>query len=1694
MSNKNKEKLLAAGVLASVVVLFAVLMLGSVTIPMVLGGIAAVLALATAVSRVNRIEDDDNTNCKPKRSGRPFRRMAAVMAVVCLLASLSLSVLAADPDQLIIGNQTIDKITITGDNDGITSTNNSYEITAKDSSASSTCGGTTYTGRPRTMTFTNNYNGWIEITYTISGAGSTGGSAKVEAGTNCTVENGVITLNAKDSTFTIVVQSSSNSGADSEGSYIATFAPTKIEYEELTPLISFAAPAAEQGSFTVKDKNGTAVAVPGSAESSSYTLTATAKTGYQIYRWVFTNSSGTVSYFGDKTNSVTYTASEPGTITCQFMPTGAATYTVGSNEYIFLDEAITAAGSSGTIVLTGNGTVYGSEGQKSFTIPSGVKMVLPYAAGATTVQSSSAKFPYANYAEASLSDGNWYQNPSTPAQTIYLKIPSGTTVINNGTIAVGGTQAGNAATYGAHANLVVDGNLQLGSGVLSACGYVTGNGTVTATGNGAKIYQPLALIRIDSDGWVQGTVNGKMATYASDEYGTYNSANPSPRYVTQNIQCDLEMKYGDTMYGYMCQVNSSTWYRTTVTLVGSYSSSNTNMLIRLKEGATLTSEYDANAKSSTYSTIGKQTVTINGNAEQGMLSASVGVTLNLSKWPFPVPYNYDIILASGSHKMNYDTNFLPGSGLKVESGATLDIASGVELAMFTGAFDYSILPPRDAADGTDPVAIMNDSGSLTTNTGRYGTAGTGAKRYPQISTMTAGVTDLNGVTAGSKMGNLVVNGTLNVLSGGAFGGVVQTNGGGTVVMADGANVGIFTKFLGMTGTITSSTPYAHAGLTVYKFQPQYFDASGTLQNMEANKTYYGKDAQNSIPNITFDLYYTSADTTAKYTPTKAINATAVGQWSDTACEHDWSAATCTTPKTCTLCGATEGETAAHTEVTVTGKAATCTATGLTDGKKCSVCGTVTVPQTTIAKLAHTEETIPGKAATCTETGLTEGKKCSVCGTVTVAQTTIPASGHNYESVVTAPTCSAGGFTTNTCGNCGDSYVSGETEATGCSYDAVVTAPTCTAAGYTTYTCSVCGDSYVDDEVPALGHKEETVAGKAATCTETGLTDGAKCSVCGEVLEAQEEIPALGHTEATREENREEATCGKDGSYDLVTYCSVCDTVIETETKTIAATGNHVFTDYQDIGGDLERAECANNCGATDTRVKENSGADVEVIPEEKDNGKKHEADIGMGVLNQILDGKQTLNLNSKVLDLVFNEEAVGTIIEKHTGSSTISLVVEDMTEEEDCLVFDLYLSVDGKKQESTDFGGKNVTVTIPLDQYGNLVGKKVTVQYLPEGRDPEEMESVLDRDGMSVQFVTSHFSVYTVLVEDCDHDWGSGVETVPPTAAEEGVKTYTCGICGETKTEVIPATGPIYVENATFNSVGMVLKDYIGLQLAISKSKLNGGNYDKAYYDYVQRTPDGVESFGSVDFHLEQGSFVGAEIPVLAWSMSDEFTVTVYFEKDGIVYQGQTVTTSIREQAMNRINAGTTTDKIRALCVGMLNYGAAVQDYFNHSDAEMSYLANYELTTEQKTLPQFSELALSGDITIPDGLLKPESKGLSAREKINLQFAIKNKDLSSYEVRYTIGGVEQEPIQSDDFMVQTAGNAVYSGPSIAMTPMNMRSEVVLGFYDVETGERVYGDIICSVAAFAKGNEGKPTEQLTIALMVYGDAAAAQFNN
>ena len=72
------------------------------------------------------------------------------------------------------------------------------------------------------------------------------------------------------------------------------------------------------------------------------------------------------------------------------------------------------------------------------------------------------------------------------------------------------------------------------------------------------------------------------------------------------------------------------------------------------------------------------------------------------------------------------------------------------------------------------------------------------------------------------------------------------------------------------------------------------------------------------------------------------------------------------------------------------------------------------------------------------------------------------------------------------------------------------------------------------------HTPVTMKGTPATCTETGLTDGQKCSVCGEILKAQEIIPAKGHTVVN--DPASDPTFASTGRT-KGTHCSVCHTVL-----------------------------------------------------------------------------------------------------------------------------------------------------------------------------------------------------------------------------------------------------------------------------------------------------------------------------------------------------------------------------------------------------------------------------------------------------------------------------------------------------------------------------------------------------------------------
>ena len=200
----------------------------------------------------------------------------------------------------------------------------------------------------------------------------------------------------------------------------------------------------------------------------------------------------------------------------------------------------------------------------------------------------------------------------------------------------------------------------------------------------------------------------------------------------------------------------------------------------------------------------------------------------------------------------------------------------------------------------------------------------------------------------------------------------------------------------------------------------------------------------------------------------------------------------------------------HVEVSIPAKDATCTETGLTEGKRCSECNEIIVAQEIIAKKPHTEASLPAKDSTCSETGLTEGKYCSVCNEPIIEQVITDKKEHT-EVIIEA--------TDSTCKDTG-----------------------LTEGKY----CSVCNEVLVEQTViNKKPHTDTTIAATPSTCKTTGLTEGKYCSVCNEVIVKQEIIPVKPH--AVVIDPAVPATFDSTGLTEG-THCSECGDILVTQVE------------------------------------------------------------------------------------------------------------------------------------------------------------------------------------------------------------------------------------------------------------------------------------------------------------------------------------------------------------------------------------------------------------------------------------------------------------------------------------------------------------------------------------------------------------------
>ncbi len=258
----------------------------------------------------------------------------------------------------------------------------------------------------------------------------------------------------------------------------------------------------------------------------------------------------------------------------------------------------------------------------------------------------------------------------------------------------------------------------------------------------------------------------------------------------------------------------------------------------------------------------------------------------------------------------------------------------------------------------------------------------------------------------------------------------------------------------------------------------------------------------------------------------------------------------------------------HQEKILDAKEETCTTTGLTEGKICSVCNTVLLKQNTIDATGHSfVNEVEANDATCTADGNKAYKQCENCNKFFAAAEgeysenakdsadafVIASPGHDFADEFTVDlkaTCDTAGSKSRHCSACDE--VTDTTEIPVRAHTivdtTVATAATCTVDGVMNQKCSnEATDEYeacaytTTRVIPATGHTEITLDAVDSTCTETGLTEGKKCTVCGTVTVKQEVTEKLGHNHVA---TVTDPTCNDRGFTTHV--CSRCnDTYVDT---------------------------------------------------------------------------------------------------------------------------------------------------------------------------------------------------------------------------------------------------------------------------------------------------------------------------------------------------------------------------------------------------------------------------------------------------------------------------------------------------------------------------------------------------------------------
>lgn len=307
--------------------------------------------------------------------------------------------------------------------------------------------------------------------------------------------------------------------------------------------------------------------------------------------------------------------------------------------------------------------------------------------------------------------------------------------------------------------------------------------------------------------------------------------------------------------------------------------------------------------------------------------------------------------------------------------------------------------------------------------------------------------------------------------------------------------------------------------------------------------------------------------------------------------------------------------------------------------------------------------------------------------------------------------------------------------------------TCSETGVKTYTCSRCGGTKTED-IPKTKHDYEEHVVKAPTCTEKGVSYYV-CKNCG-LTTSRHQTPATGHIH-TEVRNQKDATY-KENGYTGDTYCKDCGKKLETGTvipKLVEK--EHDYGEWV-----LDQAPTCKKYGARH-RICKNCG------------------DREVDVLDKV----------DHSWELVSTTPATCTIGEIQHYKCSVCGETKDVTLSNPLGEHSWDEGKVTKKATCTEDGEKTYTCTVCNTTKTEVI--PATGHQHKEVRNAKKATCTEDGYTGDTYCKDCGEKLETgSVIKKLGHTWDNGVITKEATETEEGVKTYTCKTCGETKTEKIP--------------------------------------------------------------------------------------------------------------------------------------------------------------------------------------------------------------------------------------------------------------------------------------------------------------------